>query len=327
MSKYSGSIWPAEPVAAQAAHAAAGLSASPSRNALRGYARLLRGVLDDLPYAVIVVEHDGELALWNDAFEALLPTPAAGWLHHDLASVIQALGRNIVDPHDFELALRVALESPADADEIEVTLLDGGALAVGVAPLRLGDGVHIICVRDASGELRARRELEHRALHDPLTKLPNRELLLDRLAVALARRVRQDTSVGVAFIDLDDFKQINDEHGHVVGDELLVSVAQRLLREVRDGDTVARYGGDEFVVVCEDLASEQIAGPLGQRLAASVAQPVTVGGQLLRVGASIGVVVESNPATDPAALLARADAEMYRHKHHGVRPPGDPPQR
>ena len=157
MSKYSGSIWPAEPVAAQAAHAAAGLSASPSRNALRGYARLLRGVLDDLPYAVIVVEHDGELALWNDAFEALLPTPAAGWLHHDLASVIQALGRNIVDPHDFELALRVALESPADADEIEVTLLDGGALAVGVAPLRLRDGVHIICVRDASGELRARR--------------------------------------------------------------------------------------------------------------------------------------------------------------------------
>jgi diguanylate cyclase (GGDEF)-like protein len=194
---------------------------------------------------------------------------------------------------------------------------------VGVVPLRVGDGAHIIWLRDASGELHARRELEHRALHDPLTKLPNRELLLDRLSVALARRVRQDTAVGVVFIDLDDFKRVNDEHGHAVGDDLLVSVAQRLQREVRDGDTVARYGGDEFVVLCEDLASEDTAGPLARRLGSAIAQPVTAGGLLLRVGASIGVVVESDPATDPETLLSRADAEMYRHKRRTGRTPDD----
>jgi diguanylate cyclase (GGDEF)-like protein len=189
----------------------------------------------------------------------------------------------------------------------------------GSSPLRDGEGSHIVCLRDSTGELHARRELEHRALHDPLTSLPNRELLLDRLAVALARRVRQGTSLGVIFIDLDEFKQINDEFGHVVGDEVLVSVAHRLQREVRDGDTVARYGGDEFVVLCEDLASELTADPLARRLARAISQPVTAGGRLLETSASIGVVVESDPATDPEALLARADAEMYRHKRRSAR--------
>ena len=325
MSKYSGSIWPVEPAPRGPATATAGLSASPSRDALRNYARLLRGVLDDLPFAVIVVERDGGLALWNDEFEALLPAPPLGWLRRDLASVVGALARIIVDPDAFERALSEALEKPDEASEIEVTRLDGGALAVEVASLGLGEGAHIICLRDASGELRARRELEHRALHDPLTKLPNRELLLDRLSVALSRRDRQDTAVGVIFIDLDGFKKINDEHGHSVGDELLVSVAQRLQREVREGDTVARYAGDEFVVLCEDLANERIAGPLGRRLGASIARPVTVGGQMLTVGASIGVVVEGDPATDPEALLARADAEMYRHKRRGERGSNEAP--
>ncbi|MGA2470531.1 MAG: diguanylate cyclase [Solirubrobacteraceae bacterium] len=297
----------------------AAASALPSRDALAGYAKLLRGVLDDLPFAVVVVESDGRLTLWNGELATILSQSAPEGTHRDVASLILELGRLVVDPDAFERELYQALKEPAKTPEFEVALLDGGALAVGATPLRGSDGAHVVYLRDATGEIHARRELEHRALHDPLTSLPNRELLLDRLTVALARRVRQDTAVGVIFIDLDDFKQINDAHGHSVGDEVLVSVAQRLQSEVREGDTVARYGGDEFVVLCEDLVSEQTAGPLARRLGAAINQPVTAGGRLLAVSASIGVVVEGDPATDPDALLARADAEMYRHKRRAGR--------
>jgi diguanylate cyclase (GGDEF)-like protein len=152
-------------------------------------------------------------------------------------------------------------------------------------------------------------------MHDVLTKLPNRELLMDRLTVALARLGRQGTAVGVLFIDLDGFKEVNDLYGHDVGDELLITVADRLRREVRDGDTVARFGGDEFVVLCEDLVRIEAAEPLARRLAEAVAQQISIGERLIAVNASIGVVVEQNPATSAEALVKRADSEMYRVKH------------
>jgi diguanylate cyclase (GGDEF)-like protein len=319
MAQPTGSVFSAELPERGAARIGDRFSVAPSPDALAGYARLLRGVLDDLPWAVVVVEAGRRVALWNEELDALVPQTSGEPIHRDLDGLIRALRRLTIDPGEFERLLEQALDGSGEPREFEVGLVDGGALAIAVAPLRDGHDSQIICLRDATGELHARRELEHRALHDPLTSLPNRELLLDRLAVALARRVRQGTALGVIFIDLDEFKQINDEYGHVVGDEVLVSVAHRLQREVRDGDTVARYGGDEFVVLCEDLASEHTAEPLARRLARAVAQPVTAGGRLLEISASIGVVVEGDPATDPEALLARADAEMYRHKRRSAR--------
>jgi diguanylate cyclase (GGDEF)-like protein len=294
----------------------------PSSDALRVYASMLRTVFDDVPLAIAVVEPDGRVALWNRELDELVPEAASGGPTRDLSGLLRALRRSALEPAELD-RLDVALSERDLEDSFELPLVDGGALAVTVAPLREGEGAHLLCLRDASGELRARRELEHRALHDTLTNLPNRELLLDRLTVALARRVRAGTSVGVIFIDLDRFKKINDEFGHAVGDELLVSVAHRLQREVREGDTVARYGGDEFVVLCEDLTSDTTAAPLASRLEAAIAQPVTAGGRLLEVTASIGVVVESDPAADPEAVLAHADAEMYRHKRRLSRP-GEP---
>jgi diguanylate cyclase (GGDEF)-like protein len=254
----------------------------------------------------------------------MLPAPPARGGQHDLSTLIREVRRIVGDPDDFEVRLHQAVLNPAagaeferGATEFEVALRDGGALAISTSALSERDGTVVICFRDATGELRARRELEHRAMHDALTGLPNRELLMDRLSVALARLGRQGTAVGVLFIDLDGFKEVNDAHGHTVGDELLVSVAGRLRREVRDGDTVARYGGDEFVVLCEDLVRVEAAQPLARRLADAVAQPVSTGERLLVVQASIGVVVEQNPATSAEALVERADAEMYRVKPRG----------
>jgi diguanylate cyclase (GGDEF)-like protein len=284
---------------------------------------LMRGVLDALPYGVAVLDSTRTLTIWNSEHASMLPAPPPRGGHHELAALIREVQRIVAEPEAFEARLDEALGEPAagtdllprGAREFEVALRDGGALAITTSPLGRDDGTMVICFRDATGELRARRELEHRAMHDTLTGLPNRELMMDRLTVALARLGRQGTAVGVLFIDLDGFKEVNDVHGHQVGDELLVNVAGRLRREIRDGDTVARYGGDEFVVLCEDLARIEAAQPLAERLAEAVSQPVTAGERLLVVRASIGVVVEQNPATTAESLVKRADAEMYRVKH------------
>jgi diguanylate cyclase (GGDEF)-like protein len=290
------------------------LPSPPSWEALRAYVTLLRGVLEGLPFAVAMIDRDGVMPLWNNELCELLPMPPSQGGGNDLSSLVRELRRVVSDPEELETRLREAVRDQRHVTEFEVALRDGGALAITAGALPLDDGATVLCFRDATGELRARRELEHRALHDPLTGLPNRELLMDRLSVALARLGRQGTGVGVLFIDLDGFKAINDEYGHAVGDELLVGIAARLRRELREGDTVARYGGDEFVLLCEDLVHVDSAQPLAERLAAAIGQPVSVGGHLLAVQASVGVVVEHNPAITADALLARADAEMYRVK-------------
>lgn len=300
------------------------LSTAPSWEALRGYATLMRGVLDALPFGVAVLDRGGTLTTWNSELASMLPSPPSRGGTHDLSVLVREVHRIVADPQDFDARLALALEPPETefdgerpTSEFEVALHgeDGGALAVSVNAFGDGDESIVICFRDATGELRARRELEHRAMHDQLTGLPNRELLMDRLSVALARLGRQGTAVGVLFIDLDGFKEVNDVHGHDVGDELLIRVSDRLRREVRDGDTVARFGGDEFVVLCEDLVRIEAAEPLARRLAEAVAQPVSIAERLLVVHASIGVVVEQNSATSAEALVKRADAEMYRVKH------------
>jgi diguanylate cyclase (GGDEF)-like protein len=300
------------------------LATAPSWEALRGYATLMRGVLDALPFGVAVLDRGGTLTTWNRELASMLPSPPSRGGTHDISILVREVHRIVADPQDFDAHLKLALEPPESdtegerpSGEFEVALHgdDGGALAVSVNGFGENDESIVICFRDATGELRARRELEHRAMHDQLTGLPNRELLMDRLSVALARLGRQGTAVGVLFIDLDGFKEVNDVHGHDVGDELLVSVAARLRREVRDGDTVARFGGDEFVVLCEDLVRVEAAEPLARRLADAVAQPLSTGDRLLVVQASIGVVVEQNPATSAESLVKRADEEMYRVKH------------
>ncbi len=300
------------------------LATAPSWEALRGYATLMRGVLDALPFGVAVLDRGGTLTTWNHELASMLPSPPSRGGTHDLSVLVREVHRIVADPQEFDARLKLALEPPEAEEEgerpsgeFEVALLgdDGGALAVSVSGFGDNDESIVICFRDATGELRARRALEHRAMHDRLTDLPNRELLMDRLSVALARLGRQGTAVGVLFIDLDGFKEINDVHGHDVGDVVLVNVAARLRNEVRDGDTVARFGGDEFVVLCEDLVRIEAAEPLARRLAEAVAQPVSTGDRLLVVHASIGVVVEQNPATSAEALVKRADEEMYRVKH------------
>ena len=193
-----------------------------------------------------------------------------------------------------------------------------------------GDGGQLLLIgtcQDITEQKQLEHALSHKALHDHLTGLPNRLLLADRLELALSRAARHGEEVGVLFVDLDRFKAVNDRFGHDAGDTVLRAIAQRLAAVVRPSDTVARYGGDEFVAVCEEISSAD-AVRLAQRIFAAASSPVDVGGEPVCVTASIGVALGAT-AEDADVLIRDADAAMYRAKAGvggvAVAPrPGDP---
>jgi diguanylate cyclase (GGDEF)-like protein len=163
-------------------------------------------------------------------------------------------------------------------------------------------------------------ELARKAMHDPLTGLPNRALFLDRLVHAAAWSKRHHSTFSVMFMDLDRFKVINDSLGHETGDQVLVEVARRIGGVLRSSDTAARFGGDEFVILCEDISDEQQAVRIAERLIASIEQPLELENDNMFVTASIGIVVASGRQGDDAeALIREADSAMYRAKKRGVR--------
>ncbi|MBV9411731.1 MAG: EAL domain-containing protein [Acidimicrobiia bacterium] len=170
--------------------------------------------------------------------------------------------------------------------------------------------------RDVSERKVAEERLERQALHDALTTLPNRRLLRDRISQALARAERDGCLVAVVFLDLDRFKLINDSWGHAEGDKVIVAIADRLRSIVRGSDTVARFGGDEFVVVREGVMSkEDVSGYLA-RLTREVQRPIKLGEHELIVNASLGVAL-GGAGDSPEAMLRDADAAMYKAKAHG----------
>jgi diguanylate cyclase (GGDEF)-like protein len=161
-------------------------------------------------------------------------------------------------------------------------------------------------------------ELRERSLHDPLTGLANRSLFFDRVTHAIARVARQpDALVALLYIDLDNFKTVNDTLGHARGDRMLVLVAERLLTAVRGSDTVARLGGDEFALLLEDLASADAALLVAERALSLLTKPVELNGHSVNVGASIGVALRAKGGFGAEALTHEADTAMYEAKRAG----------
>jgi diguanylate cyclase (GGDEF)-like protein len=162
---------------------------------------------------------------------------------------------------------------------------------------------------------RAEVELSRRALHDPLTGLPNRAYFLERLEAALARSARRGLRVGVLFLDLDGFKKVNDTHGHQTGDALLAAVAERLESTIRPSDTLARFGGDEFVLLCEDVEGVGDVVTLAERLGTKMQAAFEIGGRPITVGLSVGIVsARGGRGVSAEALIRDADRMMYRAK-------------
>jgi diguanylate cyclase (GGDEF)-like protein/PAS domain S-box-containing protein len=160
-------------------------------------------------------------------------------------------------------------------------------------------------------------QLEHIARYDRLTNLPNRSLLADRLSQAMLQCSRHKQSLAVVFLDLDGFKEVNDGYGHDVGDELLIALSLRMKEALREGDTIARIGGDEFVAVLADLVKVEDCEPVLERLLLSASEPVTIGDMVLNISASIGVTLYPQDSVDADMLLRHADQAMYVAKGSG----------
>jgi diguanylate cyclase (GGDEF)-like protein len=192
------------------------------------------------------------------------------------------------------------------------------------APLVVGGSavLFLLVAARLAGMIAERKTLELRmefqASHDPLTQLPNRSLFAERFEQAMARSARRGNMMAVLFVDLDDFKEVNDSSGHQAGDEVLVAVAERLRRCIRPSDTAARFGGDEFVLLLEDLEDEWGAARVAERILKEMRTPLAIGAAEIVVGASIGIALGSGEAQDRlGVILRRADLALYTAKDRG----------
>ena len=205
-------------------------------------------------------------------------------------------------------------ETPFEGEAV-ASRKDGSryVLELHVMPIRdrAGRLTHWVCIlRDVSDRKAQLAALEHQALHDVLTDLPNRVLLLDRLEQALLASGRQNTSLALLIMDLDRFKEVNDTFGHHVGDQLLMQVGPRLRHQIRASDTIARLGGDEFAIVLPGVASEG-ATAMGKKLIRALEAPFLVENNAFDIGASLGIAIAPDHGSDAATLLRRADVAMY----------------
>lgn len=171
--------------------------------------------------------------------------------------------------------------------------------------------------REVTLRRQAEQKMRFMATHDDLTKLPNRSLIKERIEQALLQHARHNEIMALLFIDLDGFKEVNDAHGHDAGDELLLKLAQQLNATVRKSDTVARFGGDEFVILLTGLLSREDAAIVAGKILHQLAQPVSLSVGEVQVGASIGIAIYPDDGTDSAKLLKVADSLMYRIKQQG----------
>jgi diguanylate cyclase (GGDEF)-like protein/PAS domain S-box-containing protein len=184
---------------------------------------------------------------------------------------------------------------------------------------------YVLMLRDVTERVKAEEIIRHLAYHDPLTDLPNRTLFHDRLTVELHRTKRHGTLLAVVVLDLDRFKEVNDTLGHLAGDELLRLLGGRFRQGLRESDTVARMGGDEFTFLLPDLSCREHAQGLTDKIRDMVEEPFTIEGRLFRLSASIGLAVCPEDGEDAETLFKQADDNMYRNKRNDCKPQGKTP--
>jgi diguanylate cyclase (GGDEF)-like protein/PAS domain S-box-containing protein len=286
---------------------------------LREAQERFRSAFEYAPIGMALIALDGGVFRVNRALVGIL-----GRSEHEL---LRATIADLSHPDDRERAASAIsglLGSNAQSDQREQRFLhhDGHVVWLSVStslvrdvdgrPLYFVSQMEDITERKASGEA-----LAHQAIHDPLTGLPNRLLFVERLGRELTRANARRERVAVLFLDLDRFKLVNDSLGHSAGDRLLVSVADRLSSTMGPTDVVARFGGDEFVILCQNVSSEETAELMAERLAAVVAKPLALIEGEVFVTASIGIALSEGIGDTPETLLRNADAAMYHAKDLG----------
>ena len=287
----------------------------------------IESIYGPLPEGVPTVSYvyepgvDGQCLYISPSIERVLGYSQADWISDG------GLWDRLLHPEDADRVIAAEAECASSGEalvqEYRISRADGRVIWIRdeMTVVRGDDGRHeplfFGAFMDVTDRKRMEAELERLALYDSLTGLPNRALFGDRLDQALAHRARTQ-AIGVYFLDVDRFKRINDSLGHVAGDEVLREVAARVQRMLRPEDTVARFGGDEFTILCESIGGVLEAVGVADRLQREIAQPLRAGGAELRLSASIGIaLVEPGEEADHSRLVEDADAAMYRAKERG----------
>jgi diguanylate cyclase (GGDEF)-like protein/PAS domain S-box-containing protein len=312
-------------LSAIAAHTALAIESAGQIDQLQAAVQRQGAVIETAPDGVIAIDSRGRVLEFNPAAERMFGYPRDDAIGRELAELIvppedreahrRGLDRGFYG-HDWRLldqrAEMIGMRADGTRLPCEVTL----TLAEG--PRDSGPVVYGF-VRDISERRRGEEQLTYLAYHDNLTGLPNRVQIEQQLDLALARARRAQGSVALMFVDLDDFKEVNDVLGHGAGDQMLAAVAGRLRGVLRDSDVLARQGGDEFLVLVADLDEdpEPAAEAVGTKLLGALREPFMIAGEELRTGASVGISLFPEDAEDTETLLRHADAAMYLAKAAG----------
>lgn len=268
-----------------------------------------------------LVQHSTDLIFVLDRRGTILMQTGHEVLGHRPGDLLGRPLKRLVHEDDRPLLAKILSRDTESPIEWRLEHLDGHHVHVETAVADMRDdpdvGGIILTSRDVTERKASEAQLRHRAFHDPLTQLPNRSLFYDRIEHALHRAAREQHLVAVCILDLDDFKQVNDTLGHAAGDELLITVAQRLRGCLRNGDTAARLGGDEFGILLEGVSERSEPIQVAERMLSAMRHPFEVAGEELDVRPSIGVAIAEAGDELVEDVLRHADVAMYAAKHNG----------
>ena len=296
-----------------------------SQNLLAVEKELAQITLNSIGDAVITTDVDGAIILLNPVAVAL-----TGWTQNEaiglpLEEVFHVINQATLRPIK-NLAQRAIHEDKTIIDELNIHSMlisknqQRYSIELSISPIRNQDGYVLGCVlvfHNITEKNQLMEQIAWQAGHDTLTKLPNRTLLSDRIGQAIAHALRQEQLLLICFMDLDGFKAVNDQHGHEMGDKLLIEVAHRLTNVVRSDDTVSRLGGDEFVLLLSELHSSDEVDILISRILEEMARPFVIDKVTLKISSSIGATIFPFDSNDTDTLLRHADQAMYQAKQSG----------
>ena len=291
-----------------------------AHDAVRRRERLFRRLAEALPTGLVHIDHNRQVVYANERLAEILGTGPADHVNERLGTVVRD------DWPALDTAITRALSDGSDDDvEVQIRPPDPSGLRRCFAKIRAltddeeatGETGAIISIEDITESAHLRVELERRANLDMLTRCLNRATVMSALEATVSQAER--ALVAVIFVDLDEFKEVNDRHGHAVGDELLIIAAERLTGAVRQGDFVGRLGGDEFLVVCPEVTGPDEATKVADRVAAALHGEFTIGGTTIELRASVGVVCAQRQGASAEDLVSEADVAMYASKRERAR--------